>query len=71
MKERWAAGQFVSMVERHMKMKQQQPDGKPSYGNPYEGIENLRPETREMLGGLPVGAVIARRLEVLEGRSLR
>jgi len=30
-------------------MKQKYPDRKPTYGVPYEGIEELRPETIEMV----------------------
>jgi arylsulfatase len=45
----WAGGQFVSMIQRHMMFKQKYPDRKPTYGVPYEGIEKLRPETKEML----------------------
>jgi arylsulfatase A-like enzyme len=45
----WAGGQFANMVKRHMAMKQKYPDRKPTYGVPYEGIEELRPETVEMI----------------------
>jgi arylsulfatase len=45
----WAGGQFVNMIKRHMMLKQKYPDRKPTYGVPYGGIENLRPETKEML----------------------
>ena len=45
----WAGGQFASMVRRHMKLKQKYPDRKPTFGVPYGGIENLRPETLEMI----------------------
>ena len=45
----WAGGQFASMVKRHMGMKQKYPDRKPTHGVPYGGIENLRPETKEMV----------------------
>jgi len=31
-----------------MMMKQKYPDKKPTYGIPYEGIENLRPETQNL-----------------------
>ena len=37
------------MVKRHMGMKQKYPDRKTTYGVPYGGIENLRPETKEMV----------------------
>ena len=45
----WAGGQFVGMVKRHMANKQRYPDRKPTYGVPYEGIEDLRPEVQENL----------------------
>jgi arylsulfatase len=45
----WAGGQFVNMVKRHMMMKQKYPDRKPTYGIPYEGIENLRPESKKLV----------------------
>jgi len=31
------------------------PDRPPTHGMPYEGIENLRPETREMLRVFAIG----------------
>jgi arylsulfatase len=45
----WAGGQFVNMVKRHMAWKQKYPDRKPTYGIPYEGIENLRPESKKLV----------------------
>jgi arylsulfatase len=45
----WAGGQFANMVKRHMKMKEKYPDRKPTYGIPYEGIENLRPESKKLV----------------------
>ena len=45
----WAGGQFANMVKRHMAFKQKFPDRPPTYGMPYTGIEDLRPETRELL----------------------
>ena len=45
----WAGGQFANMVKRHLATKQKHPDRAPKFGVPYEGIEDLRPETREML----------------------
>jgi arylsulfatase len=45
----WAGGQFAAMVKRHMVMKQKYPDRKPTYGIPYEGIEDLRPETKKLV----------------------
>ena len=37
------------MVKRHMAMRQKYPDRKPVHGIPYEGIENLRPETKDLV----------------------
>jgi arylsulfatase A-like enzyme len=45
----WAGGQFANMIKRHMAMKGQFPDRKPVMGMPYGGIEDLRPETLELL----------------------
>jgi arylsulfatase len=45
----WAGGQFANMAKRHMAYKQKFPDQPPGIGVPYEGIENLRPETQEVL----------------------
>ena len=41
----WGGAEFVRMIERHMLRKVKYPDEKPAYGRPYEGIDNLRPET--------------------------
>ncbi|MDX1389278.1 MAG: sulfatase, partial [Acidobacteriota bacterium] len=45
----WAGGQFAGMVKRHMAYKKKYPDRPPVYAMPYEGIEDLRPETLELL----------------------
>jgi arylsulfatase len=45
----WAGGQFANMLKRHLAYKQKYPDRPPTHGMPYEGIEDLRPETREVL----------------------
>ena len=45
----WAGGQFVGMVRRHMALKKSYPDRPPTYGKPYEGIENLRPESKQLV----------------------
>jgi len=42
----WAGGEFVRMIQRHMMRKQKYPDEGPATGRPYDGIENLRPETK-------------------------
>lgn len=41
----WGGQEFVRILQRHMMRKQKYPDTPPAYGVPYEGIENLRPET--------------------------
>ena len=43
----WAGGQFAGMVKRHMAFKMKHPDRPPTYGIPYTGIENLRPESKK------------------------
>jgi arylsulfatase len=45
----WASGQFSSMLKRHMAWKKKYPDRKPISATPYEGVENLRPETQRMV----------------------
>jgi arylsulfatase len=45
----WAGGQFANMIKRHMAMKMRFPDRPPIHDMPYGGIENLRPETQELL----------------------
>lgn len=40
---------FVNMIKRHMGMKQQYADRKAGHDAPYGGIENLRPETLELV----------------------
>ena len=45
----WAGGQFANMIKRHMAMKMKYPDREPTYGVPYGGIEELRPETVQMV----------------------
>ena len=53
----WAGGQFANMIQRHMVMKKQYPDRPLKHGVPYTGIENLRPESKELVktfkAGLP------------------
>jgi arylsulfatase len=41
----WGGAKFVRMVQRHMARKAKYPDEGPALGRPYEGIENLRPES--------------------------
>jgi arylsulfatase len=53
----WAGGQFAGMIKRHMALKKKYPNRPATYARPYEGIENLRPESKELveifLLGLP------------------
>ena len=42
----WGGQEFVRIIQRHMMRKQQYPDEGPARGIPYEGIENLRPESK-------------------------
>jgi arylsulfatase A-like enzyme len=42
----WGGAEFVRIIQRHKMRKQRFPDEGPALGRPYEGIENLRPETK-------------------------
>jgi len=42
----WGGAKFVRMIQRHMVRKQKYPSEGPATGVPYEGIENLRPESK-------------------------
>jgi len=42
----WAGAEFTRIIQRHMQRKQRFPDEPPAFGRPYDGIENLRPETK-------------------------
>ena len=41
----WGGAEFVRIIQRHKKRKEEYPDKPPAFGRPYDGIENLRPET--------------------------
>lgn len=43
----WGGAKFVRMINRHLQRKEKYPDAGPAIGVPYEGIENLRPESKE------------------------
>jgi arylsulfatase len=43
----WSAASFQDMAKRHMMMIKKYPHNKLGKGRPYEGIENLRPESLE------------------------
>jgi arylsulfatase A-like enzyme len=45
----WSVAYFPDMRERHMALKKKFPDRTETRGTPYEGIANLRPETKELL----------------------
>ncbi len=45
----WSVAYFPDMKERHMALKKKFPDRTETHGVPYEGIANLRPETKELL----------------------
>jgi arylsulfatase len=42
----WGGAKFVRMVQRHLLRKQKYPSEGPATGMPYQGIENLRPESK-------------------------
>jgi arylsulfatase len=43
----WGGAKFVRMIQRHIKRKAKYPDKGPAIGMPYDGIENLRPESKK------------------------
>ena len=45
----WAGGQFNAIVARHLVYKKQYPDTPETHAKPYEGIENLRPESKVLV----------------------
>jgi arylsulfatase A-like enzyme len=42
----WGGAEFVRVIKRHLKRKEMYPDEPPAFGLPYDGVENLRPETK-------------------------
>jgi arylsulfatase A-like enzyme len=42
----WGGAKFVRMLQRHMGRKAKYPDAPPATGMPYDGIDNLRPESK-------------------------
>ena len=42
----WAGAEFVRIMQRHKKRKERFPDEPPAFGQPYDGIINLRSETK-------------------------
>ena len=51
----WAGGQFAGMIQRHMALKKKYPNRPPTHGMPYSGIENLRPETKQLVEVFKLG----------------
>lgn len=47
----WTVSYFGSMRERHMALKKKFPDRKETHAKPYEGISNLRPESKALVAG--------------------
>ncbi len=45
----WAGGQFNALVKRHLELKKEFPDRAGTHAEPYEGIENLRPESQKLI----------------------
>ncbi len=45
----WAGTSFVRMRVQHLRQKERWPDWDPAGGMPYEDVENIRPETVEMV----------------------
>ncbi len=41
----WGGAKFVRMLQRHLQRKAKYPDEGPATGMPYDGIDNLRPES--------------------------
>jgi arylsulfatase len=42
----WGGAEFVRVIQRHMQRKGKYPDEGPATGVPYDGVENLRPESK-------------------------
>lgn len=42
----WGGAKFVCMLMRHEKRKEKYPSEGPGLGMPYQGIDNLRPESK-------------------------
>ena len=42
----WGGAEFVRIIQRHMATKQKYPSEDAARGMPYDGIENLRPESK-------------------------
>ena len=42
----WGGAEFVRVIQRQLVTKKKYPDEKAAFGMPYDGIDNLRPETQ-------------------------
>ncbi|MFC1664529.1 sulfatase-like hydrolase/transferase [Pseudomonadota bacterium] len=42
----WGGAEFVRVIQRHKQRMKKYPSEPPAFGRPYEGIENLRPESK-------------------------
>ena len=45
----WTVAYFPDMLERHLALKKKFPDRGETRAQPYEGITDLRPETKDLL----------------------
>ncbi len=45
----WSVNYFAAMRARHMALKKKFPDRKETHAKPYEGVSNLRPETKALV----------------------
>ena len=52
----WAGGQFAGVIQRHMALQKKYPNRPSTHGMPYEGIENLRPETKQLVETFLIGS---------------
>ncbi|MEP1198335.1 sulfatase-like hydrolase/transferase [Tateyamaria sp.] len=50
----WGGQEFVRILARHLQRKELFPDTPPAFGMPYEGVENIRPETQAAVGAFLV-----------------
>jgi hypothetical protein len=45
----WSGASYQDMIKRHMMTIKKYPHAKQGIGEPYGGVTNLRPETREVI----------------------
>ena len=58
----WGGAEFVRVIQRHKMRKSAFPDEGAAHGTPYEGITNLRPETKAA-----VQAFLTKRASIMQG----